>query len=267
MNRTDRQRAKWGQRLGFTATVLLSVGAIALLQLPQLQKLKTPNQTLSTEELQRDMEATRVQLGLMQKIPALGYNNVFADWVFLNFLQYFGDTPARQRTDYTLSPDFFAVIIPQNPRFLATYTFLSTSTAIYAGNPERSVELMDEGLKRLSPETPGAYFVWRNKGIDQLLFLGDGKGAQISFETAAQWADASADPGSQRVADSSRQTAQFLARNPNSKKAQVAAWTMVLGNAPDDRTRRIAIERIQILGGQIIQNQDGSFSVMPPAQD
>lgn len=258
-------------RLGYPIATALTVAAcgvaIALLQLPQLRELNQQGATLSPEDIRRDVEAEQLRLGLLQKLPSLGYDNLIADFTFLNFLQYFGDTPARTQTDYTLSPDYFAVIIPRNPRFIQAYTFLSTSTAIYAAQPQRSIALMEQGLQSLSPDLPRSYFVWRNKAIDQLLFLGDSEGARQSFETAAQWALASSEPGSEAIARSSRQTAQFLTNNPDSKTAQVAAWMMVLSSVPDDRTRRIAIDNIQLLGGRIVQNQDGSFSIAPPAQD
>lgn len=251
-------------------TLLVAVGcgtAIAFLQLPQLQKLSNKTQLPPRSELERDLQAEKVRLALWQKLPSFGYDNLIADWAFLNFLQYFGDTPVREQTDYTLSPDYFEVVIDRNPFFLEAYTFLSTSAALYAGLPERSVALMTEGVAALSPNLPGAHYVWRNKAIDELLFLGDAKMAQRSFETAAQWADASGDSESQNVAELSRQTAQFLATNPDSKTAQVAAWSMVLSTAPDDRTRKIAIGQIQQLGGQIVARPDGTFGVVPPAED
>lgn len=255
------------QILPLLALGSICVGAIALLQVPQLRELQRQSEIPPVEEIRRSMEAERVRLGLLQKVPAFGYDNLLADWVFLNFLQYFGDEPLREKTDYTLSPDFFEVIIPRNPYFLDAYIFLSSSTGMYAGQPEQSIELMNLGLESLRPEIPGSFYVWRHKGIDELLFLGNAEAARQSFETAAEWAEQSNDPNAENAAYLSRQTAQFLASNPNSKFAQVAAWTMVLSNAPDDRTRRIAVDRIRILGGDVVPQDDGSFRVIAPSED
>jgi hypothetical protein len=41
----------------------------------------------------------------------------------------------------------------------------------------------------------------------------------------------------------------------------------VLGNAFDDTTRQRTIERIEALGGRIIPNADGGFSVQLPDED
>ncbi|HEY9624058.1 MAG TPA: hypothetical protein V6C78_27110 [Crinalium sp.] len=266
MSASSRQR--WIQLIGTFIVVLVCIGAIGLLQVPQMHKLQRLSASPSPELLQRQLAAQKVQLNLLERIPTFGFDNVLADWTFLNFLQYFGDEPARKATDYTLSPDFFKVIINHNPYFLATYTFLSTSTALYAGLPEQSIAIMNKGLESLTPTTPpGSYFVWRNKGIDELLFLGDSQAARRSFESAADWASRSPLPGSEQVAEFSRQTANFLAKNPDSKIAQVSAWAMVLENAPDNRTRRTAANRIRALGGKIIISSDGSVQILPPQKD
>lgn len=267
MQHTAFPRSERWISLGLAATVALGMGAIALLQLPKLRSLQARNQNTPTAELQRSLDAERVRLSLLQKLPSLGYGNVISDWTFLQFLQYFGDEPARERTDYTLSPDYFEVAIAQNPRFLQAYTFLSTSSSIYAGLPERSVEITSRGLDRLSPDIPRSYYVWRTKAIDQLLFLGDAKGAQKSFEMAAEWAEQSNEPNSQNVAEFSHQTAQFLANNPKSNYAQFSAWVMVLSSAPDERTRKTAADRIRLLGGKVEANPDGTFNLVPPPRD
>ena len=247
---------------------LLCLTLIGLIQMPQLQRLKTQSQTATVKDIRRNVEQEQVRLTLLKKLPAFGFNNLLADWTFLNFLQYFGDTPARAKTDFTLSPDYFEVIIGRDPYFLNAYTFLSTSSALYAGLPERSVAIARKGLSALKPNVPPeSYYAWRQLGIDELLFLGDAQAARNSFETAASWAKQSSVLGSDRVAALSEQTAAFLANNPSSKTAQVAAWAMVLTNASDKRTHDIAILKIEALGGKVIPNPNGTFAIQPPAKD
>lgn len=245
--------------------IALFVGAIVWFQVPQLQQLENRSATASAAEIERDVEAEQVRLALLQKSPSFGFDNVFSDWAFLSFLQYFGDDVARAKTSYRLSPDYFEIVLGRNPNFLQAYTFLSTSTSIYAAMPERTVDIAQRALSSLRPDAPpGSYYAWRQLAIDQLLFLGDPKAARQSFATAAEWARVQ---GNTNVADLSQQTADFLANNPDSKFAQISAWSMVLTSAPDDRTRQTAIERIRAIGGQIFENPDGSFGIVPPAQD
>lgn len=257
----------WKQFLATSMVAIACAGAIGALQVPQLRKISA-NNTTSPEALKRDVEAERLQLTVVQKLPSFGFDNLIADWAFLKFLQYFGDDDARDQTGYRLSPEYFEVILGRDPRFLDAYLFLSGSTSLYAGMPERAVALMEKGLQSLSPQVPPkSYYVWRYKGIDELLFLGDPQAARKSFEMTAKWASTYPDEESQSVARFSQRTADFLARNPNSKSAQIAAWSLVLSNATDDRTRQIAIERIRALGGDVTVNSSGGLQIKPPAQD
>lgn len=261
-------RQAWGQLVGPSLVALTCAALIGTTQLPQLRKISTKTSTASVPVLQQEIAAEKLRLNLLEKLPTFGFSNLLADWVFLNFLQYFGDDEVREKTGYELSPEYFEVILSRDPYFLDGYFFLSGSTALYAGMPERSVALMNRSLEQLSPQVPPkSYYVWRYKGIDELLFLGDSKAAQHSFAMAAKWASTYTDPESQSVAEFSRRTAQFLARNPRSKFAQVAAWSQVLGNATDDRTRQIAVKRIRALGGDVVTGPDGTSRIKTPPRD
>jgi hypothetical protein len=255
----------FSQLIGASVAALLCTGAIVVLQLPQLSKLNNKAKTASAADFQKQVESEKLQLQLLRKVPSLGFERLMADWTFINFLIYFGDDDARNKTGYSLSPEYFETIVDRDPYFLKTYLFLSSSTTLYAGMPERSVALMNRGLKSLSPQVPAkSYYVWRYKAIDELLFLADAQAAKNSFTKAADWANIYSDNESKSVAQYSRQTAAFLATNPNSKAAQISSWTTILGNAFDDRTRRRAISHIQALGGVVSVTPQGEFNVGIP---
>jgi len=245
------------------------IGSIIGVQLSKWTQLTARRaQTITATEAQAQANQTQANLALLQKMPTLGFSNLIADWSFLQFLQYFGDEPARKHTGYRLSPEFFEIIVNRDPRFTQVYPFLSSSVSLYAGQPEKSVALMAQGLKSLSPETaPQAYYLWRYKATDELLFLGQPQAARQSYLKAAEWARASKDPDSDQVAAISAKTAEFLAKNPNSKQAQVSAWLMVLSNAPDQPTRELAISRIQKLGGRVSMHPQGQVRVEFPQGD
>lgn len=251
----------------------LITGAIALgcavgvgaLQQPRLNDLREQNVAPSREELLQEQQNTQFRLDVLKQIPTFGFDRVIADWSFLQFLQYFGDTPAREQTGYGLSPDYFDVILKHDPYFREAYLFLSASTTLYAGRPERTIELFERELPLLSPQTPDkAYFIWRYKAIDELLFLGDPNAAQQSFAMAAEWASQYDDPQSQAIARSSRQTADFLESNPNSLAAQVSAWSMVYYNAFDENTQQLAIRRLEALGVNVSIGDEGNLKITLP---
>jgi len=248
------------------AIALICLGATVILQLPKLHSL-THTVNDSTEYFKEE-EFERTQLALFKQPLSLGFNNLIADWAFLKFLQYFGDGLARQKTGYSLAPEYFEVIVNQDPRFIKPYLFLSAASSIYAGRPDRTVALMEKGLKSISPNnSTDSYLIWIYKAADELLFRGDTKAAQQSYEMAAQWASIQNDPQSQQIAARARETAQFLASNPDSKRAQVNSWAMVLVNAVDDRTRDLAVYRIKALGGQVSITSQGKVIVRLPQKD
>jgi hypothetical protein len=253
--------------LGTIAVALLSTIAIANFQFPTLHQLRTAESRVSPEEAQRQVAGEQVYLAMMKNLPTLGMDNLVANWTFLKFLQYFGDDEARALTDYRLSPEYFEIIIQRDPRFLQAYIYLSGSTSLYAGMPDRAIAIMEKGLPFVTPNIPRySFYIWRYKGTDELLFLGDAASAKVSFFTSAVWAAGYTDWESQQTAESSRRTAQFLARNPESKAAQVSAWSIVLGNVADETTRNYAIQKIRELGGDVVVTPQGT-QVIPPKTD
>ena len=255
------------QSIGASLVALLCALGVGFLQFPQLHKLNSSQKTASIETLNREIHSEKLRLNLLRQLPTFGFAILIADWVFLKFLQYFGDEDVRAKTGYSLSPEYFQVILARDPRFLNAYFFLSSSTSLYAGMPERSIALMEKGLKLLSPTVPQkSYYIWRYKGIDELLFLGDAQAAKHSFEMAAQWASNYSDEESKQVKAISQRTVEFLARNPKSKSAQIAAWTMVLSNSVDEQTRKLAIRRIVALGGRVSITPQGAVQVTTPKE-
>ncbi|MBW4617677.1 MAG: hypothetical protein KME21_31705 [Desmonostoc vinosum HA7617-LM4] len=246
----------------------LCILGVGFMQFPRLQNLISSKQATSLATLEKEIKLENLRLNFLKIMPSFGYNNLIADWAYLNFLQYFGDDEVRDKTGYSLSPEYFEVILKQDPRFLAAYLSLSTSTSLYAAMPERAIGLMEKGLKSLSPLVPKkSYYVWRYKGIDELLFLGNAQAAQQSFTMAANWASGYSDDESKFVMNISQKTAEFLSKNPNSKYAQIATWAMVLGNKVDDQTRQRAISAIEALGGKVISTPEGTQTIRFPPKD
>jgi hypothetical protein len=252
------------------------IGAIAIacmigigaLQRPRLNQLQEASQSITQEAAKQAEQAEAVQLRILDYAPDFGFDNLMADWVFLRFVQYFGDSPAREQTGYRLSPEYFDVILARDPYFRLGYFFMSASTSLYAGMPQRTVEIMERELPKLSPTLPDkAYYVWRYKGIDELLFLGDAAAARQSFMKVTEWASVYSDEESQRVAQAVTQTIQFLESNPDSQSAQIAVWTMVFNNAFDEVTQQHAINQMRSLGAIVSQDENGNLQVRLPQDD
>lgn len=250
---------------GTLAVIVLCLTSVVLLQRPRLQ-LKSSQ--LTKADYLRQEQAQKINLNILSNIPAFGFDNLLSDWIMLRFIQYFGDGEAREKIGYSLSPKYFEGVVERNPRFIEAYPMLAPASSIFAGQPEKSVALIEQGLKSISPKTsPLSYYLWVYKGIDEMLFLGNTEAAKQSYEMAAKWAETYKDPASQEIAANTRQTAQFLAKDPDSKIARIGAWSMVLSSAPDEKTQQRAISQIKALGGEIIITPEGRLTVQVPKED
>lgn len=248
----------------FKQIILSCVGIACLfsiIKLQSVQEQKLSEATLSKETYLKQQEREKIRLSFLKKSPSFGFDNLVADWTMLQFLQYFGDTKARNQTGYALSPDYLELIAENDPRFTLAYIIISPASSMFAGRPERTIELMDRGLDYMSPDMHKAHFVWLYKGVDEILFLGDLERARESYLKAAEWAEIAED---EFIAESASDTAQFLTTNPDIRSTQINTWFLVWNNAKDKRIRQIAEAKIKSIGGELKIYPDGRVEAIPP---
>ena len=246
---------------------LLATGIISIvigwgiieLQMPSLHKIK--QEELKIEDYKKLVEAENVKLGFIKSLPAFGYKNLIASWSMLRFLQYLGDENARKQTGYSLSYKYLETIVKKDPRFAQAYLIISPASSVFGGTPQKTVEIMNEGLKHLSPNIYQAYFIWLYKGVDEILFLGDLEEAKKSYETASQWASIA---GDEQIAQAATATAKFLSTKPDPRQAQVGAWFTVWTSNQDKSVRKRAESEIEKLGGKLTVYPDGRVKAQPP---
>ncbi len=245
---------------GLLGTVCIA--AISVLQYSSLNQLTSNTKDSFFQNNYSNVEQTVEQLKILKNTPSFGFGNSIANWGFIQFLQYFGDEEARNHSGYGYSPEFFKAVLSHDPCYTNFYLFLSGSTTLYAGEPQKAVNIMQSSLNKInSKRAEDNFFAWRYKAVDELLFLGDSKAAQESFQMASKWALQSADERAPLMAQLSEQTAQFLETNPNSHLARINAWSSILTTALDSDTRDRAVEKIQSLGGDVIFSENGGISI------
>lgn len=228
--------------------IVVCISNIINLQQAQLTVVEQEN----TNNYEQREQLKKNYLNTFKQTPTFGFSNLVGNLIFLDFIQYFGDAPARHQTGYTLNPDYFEAVVKQDPRFVEAYLYLAPATSLFTGKPETTVSLLSVGLKSLSSNIDKSYMIWALKGVDELLFLGDTKAARKSYEAAAQWAKIQNDKTSHIIGNRAKETAEFLATNPDSKNAQAGSWMMIYSNARDEQTRQIALNHIEKLGGEVI---------------
>ena len=248
-------------------TILISVLCLVGIILIQNNQIKNINPNQNNLYEQEDTLA-KLTLKSQKNLPNLGFANLWADWNYLKFIQYYGDPLARKATGYDLIPQFFKIIVDNDPRFIRAMMVLSPANSLSAASPQITVDLLNQVLQKISPQVdPLTPFIWSYKGIDEMLFLGQNKAAQHSHEMAAKWALKTTDPNRQFVAQRNQATADFLARNPNSKKARVMAWTLILSEAINEDTQATAIKQIKGLGGKVSFDSAGKIKIDFPEKD
>jgi hypothetical protein len=222
------------------------------------------NAPLPAAVVKQAVQQEALRLQLLKSLPTFGFNNLIADWTFIQFLQYFGDDEARNVTGYNLSSKYFDVITKLDPRRVEIYPFLAVSVSFYQAKPETTVQLMERGTNALSPQIhPDAWQVWRHKGLDELLLLGNARESARSHEMAADWVEET--PKGKQLAPAFRSTAQFLRRDPDSVPVRFAAWSSVYYQTNDRLVRRRAKEALLRLGTQVQKDKNGEERfVLPP---
>ncbi len=240
--------------------VLLLLGAASGITLMQWQRLQQNRLTTLNPKEQEQQEDLYIRS--LQYLPTqgFGFNNLIADWTFLRFLQYYGDSEAREETGYSIAPEFFEVISLRDPRFVETYLFSSGTLSYELGMPEEAIKILDRGIAALDPKLhERAFTLWTLKGLDQLLLLGDAPGAATSYAMAAEWAQQDPDPEMRPVAPVLQRRSEFLKTDPDSKAVRLWAWTVVYRQAKatgNDKTAARARAELLLLGA--VEEKDAS---------
>jgi hypothetical protein len=181
----------------------------------------------NADYLAQEQEQARL-VDWQQQTTHLNFKNLKADWLYLNFVQYFGDANARETIGYKLVPEYFATIASIDPRFTTAHLNLAIANSMYAGYPEKTIALMEDLLVSVDPKSPDTMFLWTSKGLDELLFMGDKKAAIESYKMAAKWQSLA---DKKRVNNSAIKDLEIALKDTNEielKQAQIRAWSSVL---------------------------------------
>lgn len=238
------------------------LGGIVVLQ---GQEYKQSTQKLDRDNyLSQEQEQGRV-IDFQQETSALGFDNLLADWSYLNFVQYFGDRPARETIGYDLVPNYFTTISKIDPRFIQAHLNLSVANSMYAGDPEKTIDLMEQVLDTVDPASEGAALLWTSKGLDELLFLGDKDAAIKSYAIAAKWAaiEKSDRPDDLTIKDLAK--ALEFTDEIELKKTQIVAWSSVLVHIRDDQRSREILDKITGLKSEVVALENQAKQSVQPS--
>ncbi len=243
--------------------ILAGIAGIVAVQKPYADNLSSQ----ANIDYVKAEKQLKIVNNIQKQIPAFGFGNLVANYNFLSYIQYFGDNKAREATGYSSITDYFEAVAKHDPRFIRAFLSLSTANSVFAGQPEKTVALLDKSIETVAPnrqKMPDAFYLWNYKGIDQILFLGDISGAKNSYLNSAKWSGERGDDNGKFASDRAMETVNFLASNPDPKKVQIAGWMSVLTSAKDDRTKEHAIAQLKALGAEVVITAQGELQVKMP---
>ncbi len=239
------------------SSLVLSACVIGGLFLQNTYRNKIISQTKNIDYFQ-EQQNLQNKINFQKNLPAFGFNNLKADWLFLNFVQYLGDKAAREETGYTLIPEYFANIIKDDINFLSAYLILANANTMYAAQPEKSISLIEEVLNYSSPEndTKKYYLLWLHKAYDELFFLGDIPKAQSSYNQAQHWLrHQQLNSATHNRIGGYVPNIELLSKNSDIIEAQILAWSTVLPYVKDKKTQQKITEKITTLQLEFSQTE------------
>jgi hypothetical protein len=216
---------------------------------------------------QQQEEQIKAEVNFQKQLPSFGFNNLIADWAFLKYVQYFGDTEVRKIAGYSVVTDYFETIVERDPNFVQSHLVMSSANSLFAAKPEKTVELLNKALETVKPEILYyPFLLWTYKAADEILFLGDLEAAQNSYTMAANWTKLRQDELGRGLSQRYQQTTRFLATNPDPSQAQFGAWMSILSTSQDPKTQNYILEQLKTLGAEITIAPDGKLNIKPPQQ-
>ncbi|MGB5636437.1 MAG: hypothetical protein WBM44_29805 [Waterburya sp.] len=250
-------------KLGINFVALSScIASIVFLQNKSLEQLEIVQ---DQETYLKEQEQFSAVAKIQKQLPSFGFNNLLADWTFLQFVGYFGDGVARQVTGYSTVTDYFEDIVNRDPNFIQSHLVMSAANSLFAGRPDKTVELINQALETVDPKSPNyPFLLWTYKAADEILFLGDIEAARHSNEMAARWARLRQDDLGNEMAGRYDKTANFLASDPDPTQAQFGAWMSILYGTHDPKTQDYILGKLKKLGAEINISPDGRLDIKPP---
>lgn len=237
------------EKVTYLIIILSCLGVTYSLQKKHYE-LSPPQSEANNYEEQ--VESLQISLHSQKLIPTFGFNNLRADLTYLQFVQYFGDEQARKQTGYSLVPSYFETVINYDPNFTQANLNFSVANSMYAGQPEKTVTLMENILTSSSPELDNSYLIWFAKGLDELLFLGDNQAALNSYQNSTKSAINQENSSLNntelyQITKVNQGKIEYLTTDPDTTEAQITAWKSVLPNVVDPINRQRISDHILAL--------------------
>jgi tetratricopeptide (TPR) repeat protein len=184
------------------------------------------------------------------KSTATGYENLIADALWLQLLQYYGERLVHENQRAVNLPAMFDLITDLDPRFWFAY-WLGAWAMSDNNEGDQAIALLQKG-ERLNPDDYNFPFL---QGYVNFLVRKDYPNAASAFNRAAT------KPGAPRFAHTL--AARMLQKTGRDEQA-LAIWVQLARTAPDKNTRRIAERNIARVKAEMAGRKPRAYPVGIP---
>lgn len=199
----------------------------------------------------------------LAKFVSLGFDRLVADYFWLSFIGYLGDSEKRKHDHFALAERYIDLIIALDPQFIEAYWFAAFTVGGDMHDPDRAARILEIGIEN-NPENWYLPFI---AGMNQYLYAGDELAAARFYRIASKY------PGAPdwfvRQAQIMENKAPRLVKEANSwlniynaaendavrERAMntcIRLWVQVYKTAPNDEYRQKAREVLGRIGVDVI---------------
>ena len=253
----------WIQQRGQKQRVFLGSGAIGLLLAAILGLQGLTIQETRSSFTDEYVVRQEQNFAIASAMDAIGLGNLAASWLWLEFVQYYGDTPTRQQQGYGLAYDYLDKITQLDEHFFWAYRYVSPAVGFSAGQPRRVEQLLQRGIETLDPESQAdGYRLYLDLAINYFLLIGDVEAGREAYYAAGEWYERAGLEGDQP--EIWRALGDRLVASPDSQEVRFKVWTQVLNLSADPVTQERALIELGQLGARFRRQPNGQIEVIPP---
>lgn len=188
----------------------------------QLQNITTDQQLTESVELIPTAPAV--------SLVSLGFDQVVADYFWLEFVNYVGDSKKRSLDRYDRADKYIDLITGLDPQFVQAYWFAMFIVSGEQRRPDRAADLIERGIRA----NPNNWYLPFIAGVNQLLYAKNDDAAAKYYRQAAKY------PGAPNWLE--RQAQIIEAHAPRLIK-EGYSWLSIFKSASESRVREHAKEQ------------------------
>jgi hypothetical protein len=193
------------------------------------------------------------------KMLSLGNESLLADWYWLGFVQYLGDSKARFSDHYAYCDKYLDLVTYLDPRFVEPYWFVAFSVGSDQKRPDLAAKLIDRGIQANQYNWTLPFIA----GVNQYLFAHDERAAARYYRMASKFPQAPDWLRRQALVLESHIPAlvkemrtwaiiyssdQSPLVRQEAKNKLVAIWSRIYGTAPTPQVKSAAKHALENLG-------------------